>query len=64
MLIAKVMGRFVCQQHCSYLTELFNHCPQSKELEQTFLGAYVFSPNVALMVLRLINLGFYKPTSL
>ena len=55
---------FVCQQHCSYLTELFNHRPQSKELEQTFLGAYVFFPNVALMVLRLINLGFYKPTNL
>ena len=55
---------FVCQQHCSYLTELFNHCPQSKELEQTFLGAYIFFPNVVLMVLRLINLGFCKPTIL
>ena len=55
---------FVYQQHCSYLTELFNHRPQSKGLEQTSLGAYIFSPNVVYETLRLINLGFCKPTSL
>ena len=39
-------GGFVCQQHCSYLTELFNRQSQSKGLEQTSFGAYIFFPNV------------------
>ena len=34
--------------------DLSNHLP----------GAYVFSTNVAHKVLRLINQGFYKPSSL
>jgi len=24
----------LCRQHCSYLSELFNHLPQSVELEE------------------------------
>lgn len=59
MLIANVMGRFCMSATLlSYLTELFNHRPQSKELEQTFLGACIFFPNVVSETLRLINLGF------
>ena len=49
-------------QHCPYLLELFNHIPQDPELGLTPRGAYAFSLNVALLALRVVNQGFYKPT--
>ena len=42
-------------QHCSLPSELFNHIPQSVELGFTFHGAYIFSDNVVLKTLRVVN---------
>ena len=46
--------------HRSYPTELFNMSPYSRRLGVTSTGNYIFSLNVALEALRLVNLGFYK----
>lgn len=37
---------------------------RARSLSKHSLGNYIFSPNVAPEVLRLINLGFFKPTGL
>lgn len=37
---------------------------RARGLSKHPLGNYIFSPNVAPEVLRLINLGFFKPTGL
>nr|DAK98002.1 MAG TPA: hypothetical protein [Ackermannviridae sp.] len=37
---------------------------RARGLSKHPLGNYIFSPNVALKVLRLINLDFFKPTGL
>ena len=51
-------------QHCSYLSELFNHMPQSEGLGITSQSAYIFPNNVVLKALRLVNQGFCKPPAL
>nr|DAF57563.1 MAG TPA: hypothetical protein [Myoviridae sp. ctqfO1] len=48
---------FICLQHCSYLSELFNCKPQSSGFGLTSQSAYIFSDNVVLMELRLISKG-------
>ena len=42
----------------------FNDRPQSQEFGLPPLGACVFSGNVALKVLRVVIVGFYKPVAL
>jgi hypothetical protein len=37
---------------------------RARGLSKHPLGNYIFSPNVALEVLSLINLGFFKPIGL
>lgn len=61
MLIDNVMERFTVSntiptpQNC-LITDL-----RARGLEQTPLGNYIFSPNVAPEVLSLINLDFSSP---
>ena len=52
---------FVCSKHCSYPSELFNLKPQGLGLGLTSQSAYVFSDNIVLKGLRLVNQGFCKP---
>ena len=64
MLIANVMGRFLVSNTVPTSQNCLITDRRARGLNKTLLGAYTFSPNVALMALRLINLGLAKPTSL
>ncbi len=51
-------SKVVCLQHCSYLSELFNHKPQSSGFGLMSRSAYVFLDNIASVSrLRLVNQG-------
>ena len=55
-----LMRGFVYPQHCPYPTGLFNHGSQSCRLGITSTGDYIFSPNVVLETLRLVNIGLLQ----
>ena len=54
---------FVCLKHCSYPSELFNLKPQSLGLGLISQSAYIFSDNVVLEALRLVNQSLFFTSS-
>ena len=52
-----MLGRLVVPAALSLPSGLFNHRPQCPELGITPRGAYIFSLNVVLLALRLVNQG-------